>query len=122
MVVACIQFLKDVVTSTLDDTLLSENKLQFEENNILLIFILSKLQPKIKLRPLRRLSTQHKIAFSLQDRLSCLRRKLKTFIKTLKKGKCRYEKEVEKKAKEIERNEEIIAHRIFRFQYLRISL
>lgn len=99
------------VMSTLDDTLLSKNKLQVEENNTLLIFVLSYLQPKINLRPLRQLLTQHKIIFSLQDRLPCLRRKLKTFIKTLKKGKSRYEKRKDQLAKEIETNEEIKARR-----------
>lgn len=53
----------------------------------LLISFLSHLLPKITLRPLRRFLSQHNFSFSLQDNLSCLRRKLKAFIKTLKKGK-----------------------------------
>ena len=77
--------MKDV--TTLDDSVLSENKFQDEENdNTLLIFMLSYmyyLQPKIKLRPLRRFLTQDKIVFSLKDGLSCLRRKL--IIKLLSK-------------------------------------
>ena len=104
----CIQ-----VTSTLnnDFTLPSENKFEEDNLNTLLINILSYLLPKIKLRPLRRLLTQHKIVFSLQDGLSSLRRKLKTFIKTLKKAKSQCEKKKNTLAKEIETNEEIKAQR-----------
>ena len=57
--------------------------------------------------PLRRLLTRHKIVFSLQDGLSCLRRKLKTFIRTLKKGESRYEKIKSQLAKEMKTEEEI---------------
>ena len=56
---------------------------------------------------LRRLLTRHKIVFSLQDGLSCLHRKLKTFIRTLKKGKSRYEKIKSQLAKEMKAEEEI---------------
>ena len=72
--------------SIFDDNVLDESISHVEESdNTLLIFMLSYFQPKIKLRPLRRLLTRHKIVFSLQDGLSCLRRKLKTVIRTLKR-------------------------------------
>ena len=103
----CIQ-----VMSIFDDNVLDESISHVEESdNTLLIFMLSYFQPKIKLRPLRRLLTRHKIVFSLQHGLSCLRRKLKTFIRTLKKGKSRYEKIKSQLAKEMKAEEEIENHR-----------
>ena len=81
------------------------------------MYLLSYLLPtsKIKLRPLRRLLTQHKISFSLQDNLSSLRQKLKAFIKTLEKGKCREEKQAVQLAMEIETREQSEArhHKIY---------
>ena len=67
----------------------------------LLIYLLSYLLPTSKIKP-RRLLTQHKISFSLQDNSSSLRQKLKAFIKTLEKGKCREEKQAAQLAMEIE--------------------
>ena len=72
----------------------------------LLISHLSYLLPKIKLRPLRRLLSQHDISYSLQDNLSSLRRKLKTFIKSLKKGKCQEQKRADHLVKEKEKEDQ----------------
>jgi hypothetical protein len=96
------------VTATINSTL---SKKKIEESNdldccqvdSLFIFLLSYLLPKIKLRPLRRLLTQHKIYFSLTDNLSCLRRRLKAFIKSFKKGKHREDKKAAQMAMEIEK-------------------
>jgi hypothetical protein len=71
------------------------------------LFFLSYLLPKIT-RPLRRLLTHHNISLSLQDSLSCLRRKLKAFkfIKTLKKGEDQEEKRAAQMAMEQEQREQ----------------
>jgi hypothetical protein len=84
----------------------NEEDVDRSESNVraLLISHLSYLLPKIKLRPLRQLLSQHNILFSLQDNLSSLRRKLKAFIN--KKGKHQDQKEADRLAKEKEKEEQ----------------
>ena len=74
-----------VVTSLLNDKNYDKEVDRFDDK-ALLISHLSYLLSKIKLQPLRRFLSQHNISFSLQDKLSSLRRKLKVFIKSLNKS------------------------------------
>ena len=98
----CIQVASVLTTSKN----IKEEKIDFHDANALLILFLSYLLPKIKLRPLRRLLTRHKIIFSSEYGLACLRRKLKTFIRTLKKGKYLLEKKKDELTMEREKNEQ----------------
>jgi hypothetical protein len=91
------------ITSILSKKHYDEDYVDCSDNGALLIFLLSYLLPTIKLRSFRRLLVQHNIFFLLQDSLSSLRRKLKAFIKTLKKGKCREDKQAGQFAKEKEK-------------------
>ena len=100
-----------MIKSKLNNNIKEEN-VDCLDVNALLIFLLSHLLPKIKLRPLRRLLTQHNISFSLQDSLSSLRKKLRAFIKLLKKAKYQEQKEESELAKKKEKEEQRESRRL----------